>query len=88
MDIQTPWSSESSLSGPNVVGDELRPRPPCPPSQRKISHSPEQTPPKLGGSPHSQPFFQPSYSNQAKLARMSETLRIGVSAFAITRSRS
>src|SRR5258705_12502257 len=54
------------------------PREPCPFSQRNISTSPLHTPPKLGGSPQSQPFFQPSFSNQAKLSAIFETLRIGV----------
>ena len=35
-------------------------------------------PPKSGGSPQSQPFFQPSFSNQAKLSSMLDTLRIGI----------
>src|SRR5229473_1013612 len=82
IDIQTPLSEVSSPSSPNVVGTSLLPRPPCPPSQRKISHSPEQTPPKVGGSPQSHPFFHPKRSNQAKLSRMFETFRIGVSRFA------
>ena len=60
----------------------LLPRPPCPFWQRKISQEPEQTPPKLGGVPQSQAFSHPSFSNQAKLAWMSETFRIGTSPLA------
>src|SRR5690606_8499686 len=40
------------------------------------------TDPKPGGSPQSQHFLQPSFSNQAKLWPRSETFRIGVRAFA------
>src|SRR5437899_3040182 len=61
----------------------LLPRPPWPFSHRKISHSPEQTPPKDGGSPQSHAFFHPSFSNHAKLSRILETFRIGFSRFAI-----
>src|SRR5258708_39914464 len=80
IDIQTPLSSESD--SPKVVGRSLFPRPPCPFWQRKISQWPEQTPPNVGGSPQSQPFFQPRRSNQAKLSWMFETFRIGVIRFA------
>src|SRR5262245_32610466 len=80
MDIQPPLSPASPW--PFVVGSALFPRPPCAPWQRKISHSPEQTDPNVGGLPQSKPFFQPSFSNQAKLSTMSETFRIGVTAFA------
>ena len=52
---------------------------------QEISHSPEQTPPKPGGVPHSQPFVHPSFSNQAKLCCISETFRIGVSRLASIR---
>jgi hypothetical protein len=65
-----------------VVGKELFPRPPCAPWQRKISHPPEQTDPNVGGLTQSTPFVQPSISNQAMLATMSETFRIGVTALA------
>jgi hypothetical protein len=58
------------------------PRPPWPPWQRKISHSPEPTAPKVRGVPQSQHFLQPHFSNQAKLAEISETFNIGVMAFA------
>src|SRR4051794_1600820 len=78
--IQTPLSPASPC--PLVVGRPLLPRPPCAPWQRKISHSPEQTAPKVGGLPQSKPFVQPSFSNQAKLSMMSETFRIGVTACA------
>src|SRR5262249_54367681 len=47
---------------------------------QKISHSPEPTEPKLGGFPQSQHFFQPHFSNHAKLAEISETFNMGVSA--------
>src|SRR6059058_4639126 len=77
-DIHTPLSPHSSPLGPKVIGESLRPRPPWPSSQRKISHAPETTPPKAGGSPQSHPFFHPSFSNHAKLSRMLETLRMGV----------
>src|SRR5262249_53033483 len=84
--IHTPLSAASSPFGPNVIGRVLLPRPPWPFWHRKISHAPEQTPPKVGGLPQSQPFFHPSFSNQAKLCWISDTLRIGVSRFANTRS--
>src|SRR6266481_4350370 len=54
------------------------PRPPCPPRHMKISHGPEPTAPNPVGSPHRHNSFQPSLANQAKLASMSDTLRIGV----------
>src|SRR4030095_607660 len=79
IDIHTPLSEVSSPSGPNVETSAPLPRPPWPSWQRKISHWPEQTPPNVGGVPQSQPFVQPSFSNHAKLSRMFETLRIGVS---------
>jgi hypothetical protein len=44
------------------------PRPPWAPWQRKISDSPAPTAPKMGSVPQSQHFFQPHFSNQAKLA--------------------
>src|SRR5215813_9457053 len=75
IDIQTPLSSVWSSP---VVLLPLLPRPPWAPSHRKISYSPEQTPPQVGGSPQCHPFFHPSFSNQAKLSRMSETFKIGV----------
>jgi hypothetical protein len=58
------------------------PRPPCPPWQRKLSHSPDPTAPHVGSVPHSQPFLQPHLPNHAKLAEMSETFSISVSPFA------
>jgi len=58
------------------------PRPPWPPWQRKTSHSPDPTAPKVGGVPQSQHFLQPHFSNQPKLAEISETFSIGVIAFA------
>src|SRR5262245_26438897 len=61
--IQTPPVSSSPTNlgiGP--------PREPCAPWHRKISHLPLHTEPKVGGSPQSQPFCQPSFSNQAKLS--------------------
>src|SRR5687768_7622358 len=82
IEIQTPFSAESSPPGPNVLANALLPLPPCPFSHRKISHSPEQTPPKWGGVPHSQPLVQPRRSNQAKLSTIFDTFRIGVSRFA------
>src|SRR5690242_7921137 len=81
-DIHAPLSAVSSPPGPNVAVFAPRPRPPCPPWQRKISHSPEPTAPNVGGVPQSQSFFQPHFSNHAKLAAMSDTFRIGVTAFA------
>src|SRR6516164_3420969 len=81
MDIHTPLSPHSSPEGPNVILCSPLPRPPCPPSQRKISHSPEQTPPKVGGVPHSQALIQPSFSNQAKLCWIFDTFRIGFRRF-------
>ena len=61
----------------------LRPRPPWSSWHRKISHSPEQTPPNVGGVPQSQPFFHPSRSNHAKLSSMFETFRMGIRPLAI-----
>src|SRR5262245_15869831 len=79
IDIQTPLSAVSSPSGPNVAFTPPLPRPPCAPSQRKISHFPERTHPNVGGSPQSQIFSQPSFANHAKLSPRLATLRIGVS---------
>src|SRR5215475_13095149 len=73
---------ESSARPVKVVRFEPLPRPPCAPSQRKISHSPEPTAPNVGGVPQSQHFFQPHFSNHAKLAAISVTFRIGVIALA------
>jgi hypothetical protein len=64
--------------GPNVFGNPVRPRPPCPPSHKKISESSQHTPPNVGGVPQSHAFFQPSFSNHSKLCFKSETFRIGV----------
>src|SRR6185295_14591653 len=75
-------SDRSSPAYPNVFASPPLPRPPWPSRQRKISDSPEQTPPNVGGLPQSQPFFQPSFSNQATLCSMFETLTIGISRFA------
>src|SRR5215468_3458972 len=55
------------------------PRAPCAPWQRKISNLPLHTPPNVGGSPQSQPFCQPSFSNHKKLSTIFETFSIGVS---------
>src|ERR1700731_1319257 len=81
-DIQTPLSAVSSPSGPNVEAFAPLPWPPWPPTQRKISHSPDPTAPKVGGVPQSQHFLQPHFSNQAKLAEMSDTFSMGVTCFA------
>src|SRR5437899_12725797 len=81
-DIHTPLSAISSPFDVNVVTFEPLPRPPCAPWQRKISHSPDPTAPKVGGVPQSQHFRHPHFSNQAKLAEMSETFSIGVTPFA------
>src|SRR5580704_11711527 len=81
-DIHTPLSAVSSPSGPNVKIFAPLPRLPCPPRQRKISHSPEPTDPNVGGVPQSQHFFQPHFSNHAMLATMSETFKIGVTCLA------
>src|SRR5580700_4468787 len=81
-DIHTPLSAVSSPSGPNVEVFAPLPRLPCPPRQRKISHSPDPTDPKVGGVPQSQHFFQPHFANHTKLAAMSDTFKIGVIAFA------
>src|SRR6266853_3446630 len=81
-DIQTPLSPISPSFDPNVDVFAPLPRPPCPPWQRKISHPPAPTAPKVGGAPQSQHFFQPHFSNQAKLAPMSDTFSIGVIPFA------
>ncbi len=81
-DIQTPLSAVSSPSGPNVEAFAPRPRPPWPPWQRKISHSPDPTAPKVGGVPQSQHFLQPHFLNHSKLAEMSDTFSMGVTCFA------
>src|SRR5260370_40481450 len=81
-DIQTPLSPISPSSDPNVDVFAPLPRPPCPPWQRKISHSPDPTAPKVGGFPQSQHFLQPHFSNHAKLREMSDTFSIGVMPFA------
>src|SRR5262245_61968781 len=78
IDIQTPFSSASFELGLNCIGKPVLPRPPCPPSQRKISDLSQQTPPNVGGLPQSQPFCQPSFSNHSKLCLMLETFKIGV----------
>jgi hypothetical protein len=81
-DIQAPLSAVWSPSGPNVDVFAPLPQPPWPPWQRKISHSPEPTAPKLGGFPQSQHFLHPHFSNHVKLALMSDTFKIGVMCFA------
>lgn len=81
-DIHTPRSAVSSPSGPNVEVFAPLPRLPWPPWQRKISHSPDPTAPNVGGVPQSQHFFQPHFSNHAKLAGTSDTFKIGVMCFA------
>jgi hypothetical protein len=81
-DIHTPLSAVESPSGPNVELFAPLPRLPCAPWQRKISHSPDPTDPKVGGVPQSQHFFQPHFLNHAKLAAMSDTFKIGVMCFA------
>src|SRR5256885_11828999 len=86
MDIHAPLSPDWSPFGPNVMLAAPFPRPPCPFRHRKISQSPEQTPPKPGGSPQSHDFFHPSFSNHVKLSRIFETLRIGVTRCANTDS--
>src|SRR5262249_59450221 len=78
----TPFAAASCPAGPNVAFTPPLPRPPCAPSQRKISHLPERTHPNVGGSPQSQTFSQPSFANHAKLSPRLDTLRIGVSACA------
>ena len=81
-DIHTPLSAVSSPPGPNVELFVPLPRLPWPPWQRKISHSPDPTDPKVGGVPQSQHFFQPHLSNHRKLRAMSDTFKIGVMCFA------
>jgi hypothetical protein len=81
-DIHAPLSAVSSPPGPNVEVFVPLPRLPWPPWQRKISHSPEPTDPKVGGFPQSQHFLHPHFSNHVKLAVMSDTFNIGVMAFA------
>src|SRR6202035_5854688 len=81
-DIHTPLSAVSSPSGPNVDLFAPLPRLPWPPWQRKISHSPDPTAPKVGGDPQSQHFLQPNFSNHAKLAAMADMFKIGVTCFA------
>src|SRR5205814_652816 len=67
-DIHTPLSHSSSPSLVKVEAFVPRPRPPCPPWQRKISHSPDPTAPKVGGVPQSQHLRQPHFWNPAKLS--------------------
>lgn len=86
-DIHTPLSAVSSPPGPNVETLVPLPRLPCPPRQRKISHSPDPTDPKVGGVPQSQHFRQPHFSNHAMLAAMSETFSTGLMCFAYMRGR-
>jgi len=81
-DIQTPLSAVSSPCGPNVEAIAPLPRPPWPPWQRKISHTPDPTAAKVGGVPQSQHFLQPHFSNHTKLLEMSDTFNIGVMCFA------
>ena len=81
-DIHTPLSAVSSRSGPNVELFAPLPRLPWPPRQRKISHSPDPTDPKVGGVPQSQHFVQPHFANHAKLAAISDTFKMGVTCFA------
>jgi hypothetical protein len=81
-DIHTPLSAVSSPPGPNVELFAPLPRLPWPPWQRNISHSPDPTAPKVGGVPQSQHFFQPHFSNHAKLAGTSDTFKIGATCFA------
>lgn len=81
-DIHTPLSAVSSPWGPNVELFAPLPRLPWPPRQRNISHSPDPTAPKVGGVPQSQHFFQPHFSNHAKLAGTSDTFKIGIMCFA------
>src|SRR5205809_1250545 len=76
--IQHPLSCVSSSKLANVLVFFPFPRPPWPPRHRKISHGPEPTAPNPVGSPQRHNSFQPSLANHAKLASMSETLRIGV----------
>src|SRR5262249_14751791 len=86
-DIHAPLSPVSSPSTWNVVVFVPLPRPPCAPTHKKISHSPEPTAPNVGGVPQSQSFFHPHFSNHAKLAAISDTFNIGVIPFAFMRAR-
>src|SRR5216117_1332869 len=76
--IQQPLSCVSSSKLAKVLVFFPFPRPPWPPRHIKISHGPEPTAPNPVGSPQRHNSRQPSLANQAKLASMSETLRIGV----------
>ncbi len=84
-DIHAPLSETSSPSGPNVEAFAPLPRPPWPSRQRKISAPTDPTAPKLAGVPQSQSFFQPHFSNHAKLAAMSDTFNIGVTCRSLMR---
>src|SRR6266700_5575424 len=86
-DIHAPLSPASSPSTVKVVVFSPLPRPPWAPWQRKISHSPDPTAPNVGGVPQSQHLLQPHFSNQAKLAVMSDTFNIGVRPLAFVRGR-
>src|SRR5260370_17529370 len=70
-DIHVPLSAVWSPSGPNGVAFAPLPWLPWPPCQRKISHSPDPTVPKVGGVPHSHHFLPPHFSPHTKLADMS-----------------
>src|SRR5260370_27753010 len=77
-DIHTPLSAVWSSSDGNVDVFAPLPRPPCPPWQRKISHSPDPTAPKVVSFPQSQHFLHPHFSNHPKLNEMSTTFRLGL----------
>lgn len=70
----------STASTQILIQAPFLPRPPWSSWQRKISTSPpsEQTAPKVGGSPQSNPRFHPHFSNQAKLSKTLETFKMGV----------
>src|SRR5258708_25825316 len=76
--IQHPLSCVSSSKLAKVLVFFPFPRPPCPPRHMKISHGPQPTAPNPVGSPHRHNSFHPSFSNQATLTSISDTLSIEV----------
>src|SRR5262249_16908626 len=69
IDIHTPLSVDSLPPGPNVCLNSLLPRPPCPFLQRKISQSPEHTPPKVTGWPNPNLFATPATRTRRSFAQ-------------------
>ena len=68
--VQTSTCSLPCPASPALLGREKSRIPPTPPT------------PNVGGVPQSQHFFQPHFSNHAKLSAMSDTFKMGVMSFA------